>query len=468
MSPEQHDGKTGDALSDQFSFAVSLYESLHGRRPFAGRSASEIASATRSGSLAPGGDGVPRAVDRVLSTALHPDPGRRFASMEELLGALQHAVDRRPVAAWLAGAAVLIVAGAVGARLSLHRAPPPIEHAAPAVQAAATPTPAPIKIAPRPPAAPTASAPDGEQTGLAAAPSRAPSDGTSGPPRHRRQLAQAAPQPAQTPPQPPPQPGQTPQFVPPAEVIQVQIVARAEQHMYKREGAACLAALDKVVGDWVEILVPRAQEARANCELLVGHCEKGKKLLEAAHVNDRRYGGTVGEGLLSMQVAEMCPVGSFPTVEKRVMAASIQAQYASGKTTSQSVWCGTLERTLLADTKSALVQDCFAEFIYKPTERCGLLIANLREAYRYLGDCFFRDKSCREGARLDVMHTQLEVLTVAPDDPRVERWCRPSRAIEMFNACGAAGEEAQRQCMKRVEAARQSGVPKLLPEILPR
>src|SRR5678816_2398574 len=52
MSPEQHDGKTGDALSDQFSFAVSLYESLHGRRPFAGRSAGEIAAATRSASLA--------------------------------------------------------------------------------------------------------------------------------------------------------------------------------------------------------------------------------------------------------------------------------------------------------------------------------------------------------------------------------------------------------------------------------
>jgi len=34
MAPEQHDGKPADVLSDQFSFCVSLYESLHGRRPF--------------------------------------------------------------------------------------------------------------------------------------------------------------------------------------------------------------------------------------------------------------------------------------------------------------------------------------------------------------------------------------------------------------------------------------------------
>src|SRR4029079_980021 len=107
MSPEQHDGKPGDALSDQFSFAVSLYESLHGRRPFAGRSASEIAAATRAGQLAPPGDGVPRAVhrarpgaaapgavDRSLWVPLPPDPSRRYASMDDLLTALERARTR--------------------------------------------------------------------------------------------------------------------------------------------------------------------------------------------------------------------------------------------------------------------------------------------------------------------------------------------------------------------------------------
>src|SRR5262245_55580567 len=126
MSPEQHDGKQGDALSDQFSFAVSLYESLHGRRPFAGRSASEIAAATRAGQLAPPGDGVPRGVDRVLSIALSPEPSRRYASMEDLLDALERALTRRPVAAVLAAAVVLLGAGAVGARVWSHHPAPPV------------------------------------------------------------------------------------------------------------------------------------------------------------------------------------------------------------------------------------------------------------------------------------------------------------------------------------------------------
>src|SRR5262245_18576414 len=189
MSPEQHDGKTGDALSDQFSFAVSLYESLHGRRPFAGRSASEIAAATRSGPLAPVGDGVPRGIDRALAIALDPDPIRRYASMEDLLGALEQAADRRPATVWLAGAAVLILAGAVGARLWLHRAPAPDAHPAPAEQAAVAPATAPAKTAPAP-TLPTASATDGgaHASSPDAPAASAGSDAKSGSSRHRRQV----------------------------------------------------------------------------------------------------------------------------------------------------------------------------------------------------------------------------------------------------------------------------------------
>jgi hypothetical protein len=447
MSPEQHDGKTGDALSDQFSFAVSLYESLHERRPFPGRSAGEIAAATRSGPLAPGGDGVPRGIDRALAIALDPDPIRRYASMEDLLGALEQAVDRRPAAVWLAGAAVLILAGAVGARVWLHRAPAPVAHPAPAVQAAAAPAPTPTKIAP-PPAPSAEIATDGGTH--AAAPSA----------HHRRQVAQAQlPGQAPTP---------APQIAPPVVVTQVQILARAEQHKYRREGAACLAALAEATGPWSAEIAERAQRARGSCEMLVGHCDEGRKLLEPIYMN-QRTAEAVAQGLLSRDAAELCPISSFPTVQKRLTAIAIQANAANGDARNQAQWCGALERVLLKDTRSSEIQACFAEFAgFKPTAPCGYLLADVREAYRYLAECFLRDKNCREGARLDVMHTQLEVVAVATDDPRVARWCKPSRVVEMYPSCATAAEEAERQCMERVEAAQRSGVERLRPEVLPR
>ena len=85
---------------------------------------------------------------------------------------------------------------------------------------------------------------------------------------------------AQLPAQGAPPPGQTPTPAPqpatPVVVTQVQIVARAEQHMYKREGAACLAALNEVTGEWAEVLVPRVKGPRGNCEMLVGTATKGR------------------------------------------------------------------------------------------------------------------------------------------------------------------------------------------------
>jgi len=459
MSPEQHDGKPGDALSDQFSFAVSLYESLHGRRPFAGRSASEIAAATRSGQRAPGGDGIPRGVDRVLSVALDPDPGRRFASMEDLLGALEQSLRRRPLVAAVAAVAVLLVAGAVGARLWSSSRPagsgPPT-----AAQSAAPPVPA-AKIA-SPAGATVAGAPDAGQTASATPPPGEAADKTSGAPRHRRQLAEA-PSPTQMPPQ-------TGQVAPPV-VVQNMILGRAAEHLHKRDGAACLGALDEVTGPWTDVLAARAQEMRGDCELLAGHCDQGRKLLEPLYLNNRAYAGNTGEGLLSARVARLCPASSFATVDKRIMAVSLQANAANSAAGNQAKWCGALERVLLADTKSAEVQACFSDVATtnKSTTPCYLLLHNLGEAYRYLAECFLRDKNCREGARLDVMHSQVESIFIMTDNPRMaERWCRPTRVEEMYTACTAEGAEVERQCMSRVESAQRSSVARLTPEILPR
>ena len=145
-------------------------------------------------------------------------------------------------------------------------------------------------------------------------------------------------------------------------VVQSTILGRAAEHLHKRDGAACLAALDEVTGEWTDVLAARAQETRGDCELLAGHCDEGRKLLEPMYLNNRAYAGNTGEGLLSARIARMCPVTSFATVDKRIMAVSLQANAANSEAGNQEKWCGALERALLADTKTAEVQACFSEF----------------------------------------------------------------------------------------------------------
>jgi len=436
MSPEQHDGKPGDALSDQFSFAVSLYESLHGRRPFAGRSASEIAAATRSGQLAPGGDGVPRAIDRVLSTALQPDPGRRYASTEDLLAALERAHEQRPVAAWVTGVVVLLAAGAVGARVWTHRPPPPTP---PATIAAKTTPPATASQLPKPPA------PPGSPSTAAAASDVKPSSG-SGPPTHRRRLAQAdteAPVPAQG-----PIPGD-----PKA------ILDRADKLADKRDGKACLAALAEL-HDVPTDMTARAQELRGDCEMLAGHCEEGRKILQPMYEADRRNSPGVAKGLLGARAARMCPVSSFPTGEGRLIAIYLQAILAMDSSHEQSRWCGALQRALLAETQTKEVQDCFGNMDAVP---CRFVSFNLNNAYERVTDCLLRDKNCREGARMDVMMSQVESGATSVDNARVNLFCRPSRVVEVYTACKAEGESAERKCLDHVDDARRAGDAKVTP-----
>jgi len=269
------------------------------------------------------------------------------------------------------------------------------------------------------------------------------------PAKHRRQIAQ----------QTAPQPGAPPTGAP-AIVTQAQILARAEQHMHRREGAACLAALDEHRGEWDEQVAERAERDRGTCELLAGRCDEGKKRLERICMNPRATTPNVAQGLLGAEVSRLCPVASFPTVHERVMAVSLQANVASSDKANQSRWCSTLERALLADTTSTEVESCLAQAVAprKPSsESCYLLLHNLDEAYRYLTECFLRDKDCTTGAQLDVMHSQVGFRAIAVDNPRINLFCRAERVVEVYTACTAAGEEAERKCRDRVEAARNAG-----------
>ena len=119
MSPEQLRGGRATERSDQFSFAVSLYEALHGRRPFDGETLGALAAAIDAGpARAPGSEArIPGGVRRALVRALSARPEDRFASMSDLVSVL----ERRPRAR-LVVAALLALAGAVGLAAALLRA----------------------------------------------------------------------------------------------------------------------------------------------------------------------------------------------------------------------------------------------------------------------------------------------------------------------------------------------------------
>ena len=112
MAPEQMEGRAASERSDQFSFAVTAWEVLTGRRPFAGKTLEEVRAAIRRGPPQ-----VPRGregrVLAVLARGLSEDPARRHDSMAALASALERAAAPRASSRWLAAGAV--VAGAAAA-----------------------------------------------------------------------------------------------------------------------------------------------------------------------------------------------------------------------------------------------------------------------------------------------------------------------------------------------------------------
>ena len=122
MAPEQFFGKETDARTDQFSFCVSLYESLYGERPFPGKKLTELTANVVQGTIraAPAGTKVPFWVRRILLRGLRSAPAERYPSMAELLAALgkDPRAARRKWAVW-AAVAMLPVAVGFGVRQSL-------------------------------------------------------------------------------------------------------------------------------------------------------------------------------------------------------------------------------------------------------------------------------------------------------------------------------------------------------------
>ncbi|MFY0540069.1 protein kinase domain-containing protein [Nannocystis pusilla] len=114
MSPEQFRGRPADALSDQFSLCVALYEALHGERPFAGETADEVAQAVVRGQLAPRLERpVPAWLQRLVLRGLAHDPGARWPNLDVLAAELARDHGRRRRVLALAAAATAALAAAI-------------------------------------------------------------------------------------------------------------------------------------------------------------------------------------------------------------------------------------------------------------------------------------------------------------------------------------------------------------------
>ena len=98
MSPEQFLGERADARTDQFSFAVALYESLFGEPPFRGETVQERSAEVLAGTPRPlpreTRERVPPGVYDALIRALSRKPADRFPTLLALLRAIERAIDR--------------------------------------------------------------------------------------------------------------------------------------------------------------------------------------------------------------------------------------------------------------------------------------------------------------------------------------------------------------------------------------
>jgi len=115
MAPEQWSGGAITPATDQFAYCIALWEALAGERPYQAETFEELRLQIARGPAALEASRIPRRVRRILRRGLDPAPGRRWPSMDALLGQLARA-KRRPRVAFaiaggmLAAAAVLFVA----------------------------------------------------------------------------------------------------------------------------------------------------------------------------------------------------------------------------------------------------------------------------------------------------------------------------------------------------------------------
>ncbi|MEM6988933.1 MAG: protein kinase, partial [Myxococcota bacterium] len=119
MAPEQLHGRATNALTDQFSFCVTLYEALYGERPFEGQALVELVHNVTEGNIrpAPRDAAVPRWLRRAVAHGLQIDPKDRYPSMRAILIALR----RDPWRKWRRWGTVTIPTAVLGIGLMAYQ-----------------------------------------------------------------------------------------------------------------------------------------------------------------------------------------------------------------------------------------------------------------------------------------------------------------------------------------------------------
>jgi Tol biopolymer transport system component/predicted Ser/Thr protein kinase len=101
MSPEQLEGKPGDARSDMFAFGAVLYEMATGRRAFQGSSGASLITNIMSADPPPMSATqpvTPPALEKIVRRCLAKDPENRWQSARDVAGALDLVMEQ-PAAA---------------------------------------------------------------------------------------------------------------------------------------------------------------------------------------------------------------------------------------------------------------------------------------------------------------------------------------------------------------------------------
>jgi tetratricopeptide (TPR) repeat protein len=119
---EQWEHGTADARSDLFSFCVTFYQALYGRRPFAGKTVAELYAAMARGAITAGPPEVrvPQWLRRLIVRGLSADPTQRPPSVRVLLDDIQRRVRRRR--ARIVATVVAVMLGAALAALLTFKA----------------------------------------------------------------------------------------------------------------------------------------------------------------------------------------------------------------------------------------------------------------------------------------------------------------------------------------------------------